>query len=602
MSKVVIIDDSKTIRMVVKKSILSNPDIVGVSEEDIVEGENGLDLVAACSKYAGEIDYIFLDINMPMLKGDEALWALNKSNRLRNAKIIFITTEEFKDIMKRKEKHVVGHIKKPISFETLPNIIKEVLSNIKSKEQQEIEYQQSIISKSIYNYLLISQVPKDNIDIEKIKKVSNKYFNAEPILERDIILTCEKIFKEYTASKELQVNINLVKFTFIFDSVKEDIDNNTSSTIVVHHTLEEIKEYLSDCDEIGIDCSIDTMVDDYFKKFLNIVRKLGDITNPEYKRFSNDFSTDDTETIERFLIEALGFFKKIDYSIESSKVRQSIRNAHLLRDYKNRILNIDKNPRDAFDAFCDEYQPKYSGSKNYTMAMSNKSSDEHKKYLKLLSNFVFKYKDLTINKAMNYLEKIKSDRVEFVYKYNVYTLYKELLSQMKNSNIIKQYFGKTLPNSKVSLKTLLEHMLDKSLRDSMNFANYKKILDYLQKEPLKVILLSNDTDSSKVLESTIRQMSGDWEFIAFAQNSILLTWLKSNRPDMIFIDSEYDATQQIPLASVFKKYESAVTVSDIVVLSDTSSKSIDKKLLSLSDALLKKPLDEAKLIKVLSFT
>jgi CheY-like chemotaxis protein len=587
--------------MVVKKSLLSNPDILQIDESNIIEGENGLDLVAACSKYAGEIDYIFLDVNMPMLKGNEALWALEKSNRLRNAKVIFITTEKLEDVINRREKHVVGHIKKPISFETLPNMLRSIFETIQTKEQKEIEYQQELITQSVYNYCKTSNISEDKLVVESIKKITKKFFHAEPLIEKEIIPTSQKVFAEYIKSIELDINMDVVKYTFVYDYTKEDMDNKTSSLLIVHYTLDEIKEYLADAKEIALDCSIDEMLEDYFKKFIFTLRHLGDITTKEYKKFSSDYSVDDVEHIERFLIEVLNLFKGIDYSIESSAIRQSVRSANMLRDFKNRVLNIDKNPRDAFDAFCDEYQPKYSGAKNYTMAMRDKSSTEHKHNLKLLSTFVFTHKDEAIKKALVYLQKIKTDKIEFAYRYNVFRLANELITEMKESTKVKEYFNQNLPNKRLSLRVLLEYMLENHLKSSVNFSNYKQVLEQLQKENYKVILLSNDSDDAKVIESAVRKMGSGNEFKSFAQNNILITWLKSNTPDMVFIDSNYDAAQQIPLISVLKKYDDITKSSDIIVVSD-GARQLDKKLITISKAMLKKPLDSSKIEKVLSFT
>jgi CheY-like chemotaxis protein len=601
MAKVLVIDDSKTIRMVVKKSILSNPDILTVDEDDILEGENGLDLVAYCTKYT-EIEYIFLDVNMPMLKGNEAIDALAASDRLRDSKIILITTEDLTSkLMPRRDKHVVGHIKKPISFDTLPNLLREVVGGIATKEQKEVLYQKELISKSILNYCKTSQISKKQIDPNKIDSLVNKSITNTPIAESEIIPTSINIFDEYKKEMSISINFDQVKFTFVFDATKEDIDNKTSSLFVVEYTLDEIKEYLSNHSEIGLDYSVDEMLDDYFKKFITILRKLGDITNKEYKLFAEKYNFDEIEVIERFFIETLNFFKKLDYSIEDSKIRSYIKNANILRGFQTRISNIKDNPRDAFDAFCDEYQPTYSGSKNYIMSMSNKTSTKHKEYLKYLSSFVVKHKDNTISKATNMIEKINKEKVEFAYRYTVFSLYKDMISNMKKSDIIKQYFSKNMPNKRLYFKTLMEYMIDKTLKDSTSYSKYKDILESMQKEKLNIILLSNKDEDKQSLESNIRKMGKDTELFVFAQNNVLISWLKSNVPSMIFIDSDYEKTQQIPLVSVFKKFDGLDSLSDIIIIADGNKKDINKKLMSKASAFLKRPLDEAKVQKTLAY-
>jgi len=86
--KVLTVDDSKTIRMIVKKAFKPY-------DCELVEAENGqIGLDTAARE---KPDLIILDITMPVMTGIEMLERLKKDDELKAIPVIMLTAESGKD-------------------------------------------------------------------------------------------------------------------------------------------------------------------------------------------------------------------------------------------------------------------------------------------------------------------------------------------------------------------------------------------------------------------------------------------------------------------------------------------------------------------------
>ena len=113
MSKIIIVDDSATMRQQVKRALEpGNFDIV-----EAVDGQDGLDKV----KGDNAIDVMILDVNMPRMNGIELAEALAKEGRIaQGLKIVMLTTEGHADLIARaKAAGAKGWIVKPFKPEML---------------------------------------------------------------------------------------------------------------------------------------------------------------------------------------------------------------------------------------------------------------------------------------------------------------------------------------------------------------------------------------------------------------------------------------------------------------------------------------------------
>jgi two-component system chemotaxis response regulator CheY len=121
---ILIVDDSKTIRSVIKKTL----DIAGVPVGDLYEAENGKEALEVMN--SNWIDLIFADINMPVMTGIEMIKKMSEDNMLDKTPVIIVSTEGSKtridDLL---ELGVRAYLRKPINPEELRNIVNEVMGD-----------------------------------------------------------------------------------------------------------------------------------------------------------------------------------------------------------------------------------------------------------------------------------------------------------------------------------------------------------------------------------------------------------------------------------------------------------------------------------------
>ena len=109
--KVLTVDDSKTIRMVVRKAFKP-------FDCEIFEGENGVEGLATAARE--KPDLIVLDITMPVMDGKEMLAKLRGEPTLKNIPVIMLTAESGKDnVMEIVKMGVKDYMIKPFKGEEL---------------------------------------------------------------------------------------------------------------------------------------------------------------------------------------------------------------------------------------------------------------------------------------------------------------------------------------------------------------------------------------------------------------------------------------------------------------------------------------------------
>jgi len=119
---VLIVDDSKSLRSVIKKIIT----ISGFHIDQCYEAENGKQALEILSKEW--VDIILSDLNMPVMGGLEMLAAMKADSQLREIPVIIISTEGSDE--KRKSVLEMGakqFIKKPFSPEYVRKVLYEVI-------------------------------------------------------------------------------------------------------------------------------------------------------------------------------------------------------------------------------------------------------------------------------------------------------------------------------------------------------------------------------------------------------------------------------------------------------------------------------------------
>ena len=119
--KILVVDDSQIMRRILK---------VGIGKIDkeavVLEAENGkeaLDLLRDNS----DVDFTFLDINMPIMRGDEMLKIVRADPDLMHHKIIIQTTEGRKEKFQEiKAMGISGYIIKPYTQQIVETMVKKL--------------------------------------------------------------------------------------------------------------------------------------------------------------------------------------------------------------------------------------------------------------------------------------------------------------------------------------------------------------------------------------------------------------------------------------------------------------------------------------------
>lgn len=121
---ILIVDDSKTIRSVIKKTL----EIARVPIGELYEAGNGEEGLTIMKEHW--VDLVFADINMPVMTGIEMIEAMVKDNMLAKTPVVIISTEGSKTRIEELFKMGVrAYIRKPITPEILRTVVKDVMGD-----------------------------------------------------------------------------------------------------------------------------------------------------------------------------------------------------------------------------------------------------------------------------------------------------------------------------------------------------------------------------------------------------------------------------------------------------------------------------------------
>ena len=119
---VLIVDDSRSMRAVIKKTISMS----GFKMDQCVEAGNGREALDVLAK--AWVDVIISDINMPEMNGLEFLEELKKDSLLKAIPVIVISTEgSEKRIQNTFDLGAKGFIKKPFLSEEIKKVLYEII-------------------------------------------------------------------------------------------------------------------------------------------------------------------------------------------------------------------------------------------------------------------------------------------------------------------------------------------------------------------------------------------------------------------------------------------------------------------------------------------
>jgi two-component system, chemotaxis family, chemotaxis protein CheY len=119
---VLIVDDSETIRRMVKKTM----QMAGLDFGEVYEASNGIEALAELNDHEGAA--LLVDINMPTMNGIQLLTRMKQNQRLKNIPIVVVSTEGSQQRMAELE-HIgaYGYVRKPFHPEQLRDVLKPLL-------------------------------------------------------------------------------------------------------------------------------------------------------------------------------------------------------------------------------------------------------------------------------------------------------------------------------------------------------------------------------------------------------------------------------------------------------------------------------------------
>ncbi|MCV6608036.1 MAG: response regulator [Campylobacterales bacterium] len=126
--RVAIVDDSATMRMIIKKTLVTQYS----DDVEVFELENGKKFIEQVDKIKPDI--VLLDWNMPEMDGFETLKILKEEEEYQETIVIMITSDSRKEKVKLATKEgLSGYIIKPFDRKRFLDMMEKVVEHLNSK-------------------------------------------------------------------------------------------------------------------------------------------------------------------------------------------------------------------------------------------------------------------------------------------------------------------------------------------------------------------------------------------------------------------------------------------------------------------------------------
>jgi two-component system chemotaxis response regulator CheY len=120
--KMLVVDDSPTVRAVIKRTL----NVAGVQCDEICEAGNGVEALQLLRQSA--IDVVITDLNMPEMSGAELIQEMQADARLKKIPTIVVSTEGSKTRLNElHQKGISACLRKPFTPEQFNEVIHRVL-------------------------------------------------------------------------------------------------------------------------------------------------------------------------------------------------------------------------------------------------------------------------------------------------------------------------------------------------------------------------------------------------------------------------------------------------------------------------------------------
>ncbi len=119
---ILIVDDSATIRAMIKKAI----GMIGLDVGEIYQAANGMEALAQMADH--QMAAVIADINMPVMNGVQLVSSMRRHGSLKETPVIIVSTEgSDQRIAELEGQGIAGYIRKPFRPEQLREVLEPIL-------------------------------------------------------------------------------------------------------------------------------------------------------------------------------------------------------------------------------------------------------------------------------------------------------------------------------------------------------------------------------------------------------------------------------------------------------------------------------------------
>jgi len=241
--KILTVDDSKTIRMIVKKAFKTY-------DCELFEAENGVEGLAAAARE--KPDLIVLDITMPIMDGVEMLSKLKGEAALKDIPVIMLTAEAGKDnVIKVVKMGIKDYIVKPFESSLLTEKAGKIVKlEPKKEEQAPIDLSEKYFStEGDIQCLILPEGATKPVIVEVEGCLSPKFKEMAGAGVGKFILDLSKITAIDMSLIKLIISViekcqaSNIRIRIVGKpAVNDELKNfHETSTVTIDHTIEESK-------------------------------------------------------------------------------------------------------------------------------------------------------------------------------------------------------------------------------------------------------------------------------------------------------------------------------------------------------------------------
>ena len=238
--KILTVDDSKTIRMIVKKAFKPY-------DCQLSEAENGVEGLSAAGR--DKPDLIILDITMPVMTGTEMLEKLKADPLLRDVPVIMLTAESGKEnVMKIVKMGIQDYMVKPFKGDQLIDRVKKLFTLEEQKtDEEDVDTSKLYYSKDgDFTLLTMPQKITRSISSDIEVHLTTQLKEMTDDSKNKIVMDLRKV---------TEINISLIKL--ILQVVQTSRKSNVEVRAVGTPTLKEGLKEFSETSELSVSNSVD---------------------------------------------------------------------------------------------------------------------------------------------------------------------------------------------------------------------------------------------------------------------------------------------------------------------------------------------------------